>query len=76
MMLYPVQSSHLVSVGYALKTETMYITYWEGSAYSYAEVPIDVFLELKDSPSHGKYLWANIRRGQYEYQRLPYSLRI
>lgn len=68
-----VESSHLYSVGYNPKKETMFITFHRGgiptSTYSYRNIPEEIFQGLVTAKSKGKYFHEFIR-GFYQYQRL------
>ena len=64
-----VESSNIESVGYDESTETLYVTFKNGSTYKYDKVPFWKFTELVDADSVGKYLNAEIK-GQHEYSRL------
>ena len=64
-----VESSNLASIGYDSENEILEIEFNHGGIYQYFDVPHDVYEELMNAESHGKYFSANIRN-DYEYQRL------
>ena len=65
----PVDSSNLASVGYDAKKKILEIEFNHGGVYQYFDVPKDVFDELMDADSHGKYFVHNIK-GEYEYVKI------
>ena len=64
-----VESSNLASVGYDAKNQILEIEFNHGGVYQYFDVPQDVYDELMDADSHGKYFAANIRN-DYEYSKI------
>lgn len=56
----PVSSSHLVSVGYDEQFQTLEIEFKDGSVYQYFDVPDNVYEDLMQAPSQGKFLHAHI----------------
>ena len=56
-----VDSSNLASVGYDAKMKILEIEFNHGGIYQYFDVPKDVFAELMDADSHGRYFVHNIR---------------
>lgn len=67
MIMHPVSSSNLASVGY--ENGTLYVSFHSGSTYAYFGVPQSVYDELMAADSHGKYLNAHIK-GVYGYKKL------
>lgn len=65
----PVVSSNLKSIGYDEESETLEVEFQTDSVYRYFGVPVEVYQELMDAPSHGSYHWHNIR-DEYEYVRM------
>ena len=57
-------SSALGGAGYDAETQTLQIVFRNGSGANYSNVPPDVFEELMNADSPGKYYTANIR-GQF-----------
>jgi len=65
----PVESSQIESVGYDADTQTLFIKFkGTGKAYSYAEVPQEVY-DGSFSGSAGKHFGAKVR-GVYAYTKL------
>lgn len=64
-----VESSNLRSVGYDEKTHTLEIEFQTGGIYHYYDVPSDVYQELMDAPSHGRYFLAEIKN-VYRYDQV------
>ncbi|MEU4254379.1 KTSC domain-containing protein [Amycolatopsis sp. NPDC026612] len=69
MQRQPVTSSNVVSIGYDPGSRTLEIEFREQAIYQYFDVPEDVSDGLLRAPSHGKFIWANIR-DRYRYQRV------
>lgn len=57
----PVQSSNIDSIGYDKETEILEIEFNNRRVYQYFNVPINVYIELMNAPSHGKYFNQNIK---------------
>jgi hypothetical protein len=64
-----VESSNLASVGYNEEKQILEVEFKHGGVYQYFDVPENVYKELMNADSHGKYFSANIRH-DYEYQKL------
>ncbi len=60
VILYPVQSSMLASVGYDPQKQILYVLFNSGTAYEYHNVPPDVYQELLQAESIGQYMQENI----------------
>jgi hypothetical protein len=56
MILYPVDSSMLAAVGYDAKAERMVVLFNTGKAYTYAGVPLKVYLSLISAESKGQFM--------------------
>lgn len=67
MVMVPVSSSNLSSVGY--ENGTLYIAFNHGGVYAYFDVPSSVHEELMAADSHGKY-FARFIRNVYTYRRI------
>ncbi|MFT6637677.1 MAG: hypothetical protein ACJAYP_000233 [Flavobacterium sp.] len=50
-----VRSSNISSIGYDEKNEILEIEFLSGGIYQYLDVPVNVYEELMDADSHGKY---------------------
>lgn len=66
--MHPVDASQLVSVGYDNETESMYIEFKQGLVYKYFEVPVNVFNNLKNSSSPGRFFMSSVRQ-YYDYSK-------
>jgi len=66
--MHPVDATQLVSAGYDGDTETLYIEFKGGIVYKYLEVPLNVFNNLKNSSSPGRFFVSSIRQF-YDYSR-------
>ena len=67
MNMIPVFSSNISSIGY--ESNTLYVKFTTGSLYSYSGVPMYVYQELMNAPSHGKY-FATYIKNDYPCRRL------
>ncbi|WP_182101836.1 KTSC domain-containing protein [Niallia taxi] len=67
MIMQPVASSNLISVGYDDTANTLYIQFHNGT-YKYYNVPYIVYRSLMDAPSKGEYHSAFIKN-RYQYSR-------
>ena len=56
-----VVSSTLRSVGYDYQTRTLEIEFVNGRVYQYEDVPPEVYAELIEGPTKGRYFNAHIR---------------
>ena len=65
----PVESSSLVSIGFAREARVLEIEFRSGAIYRYLGVPLAVFDGLKKAESKGRYFAQSIR-GKYEFQRV------
>lgn len=64
-----VSSSALSSVGYDEVSATLELEFKSGSVYDYHGVPPDVFRELMDAESKGRFVTSNIK-GRYPASRV------
>ena len=65
----PVESSSLVSIGFAREAHVLEIEFRSGAIYRYLGVPRTVFEALKKAGSKGRYFAQSIR-GKYEFQHI------
>ncbi len=65
----PVESSSLISIGFAEGAHVLEIEFRSGTVYRYLEVPQTVFEELKRAESKGRY-FAQCIRGKYRFRRI------
>jgi hypothetical protein len=56
IILQPVDSSMLASVGYDAISEDLVVLFNTGKAYTYRKVPLKVYLGLISAESKGKYM--------------------
>ena len=68
-MMHEVESSNVKAIGYETTTNTLVVEYLSGLKYEYSNVPVNVFDELLNSVSKGKYMNQTIK-GQYEGRRV------
>ena len=64
-----VESSNLASIGYNTTNEILEIEFNHGGIYQYFDVPKNIYEELMNANSHGKYFTSNIRN-DYEFIKL------
>lgn len=57
-------STNIDQVTYDRETREMQITFKDGRAYSYANVPNEVYLAFQHAPSAGQFFYRQIR-GRY-----------
>ena len=69
MEMIPVESSNLKSVGYEPASKTLRIQFNTGTVYDYYNVPEQVFQNLLNAESKGRYFHAAIRMA-YRYVRI------
>jgi len=66
-IMTPVDSSNLKSVGY--DNQNLFVEFGKGTVYVYYNVPQELYLELLNADSKGKYLNSNIKN-VYQYERI------
>lgn len=64
-----VQSSNLASIGYDEENQLLEIEFNHGGVYEYFDVPNDVYEELMNASSHGKYFISEIK-DSYDYNKI------
>lgn len=64
-----VESSNLASVGYDEATKTLEIQFHSGGIYQYDDVEKEVYDELMNADSKGRYFLHEIK-GAYSYRRV------
>ena len=72
MEKHEVESSVIGAVGHSRVLE---IQFESGRVYQYYDVPEDIYAEMLNAPSKGKYFNANIR-GKFPYQEIELKKRI
>ena len=66
--MIPVVSSSIQEVGYDETGSQLHVRFVTGFLYAYMNVPKELFHELINAESIGKYFAANVK-GQYEFVR-------
>ena len=69
------QSSHLQTHDYDVKSLSLTISFTNGAVYQYSGVPSDVAVGLSRAGSPGGFFWANIR-GKYPTTKLASAARV
>lgn len=59
--MFPVNSSQISYIGYDEETNILYVTFSNNSTWAYYSVSKEVFNELKNATSVGKYFSTNIK---------------
>ena len=59
--MIPVSSSQISYIGYNTEDGNLYVTFSNKHTFRYNKVPLEVYNELKDASSVGKYFNANIK---------------
>lgn len=65
----PVKSSNILSIGYDDDELILEIEFKNNAVYHYYDVPYNVYNNLMNASSHGKYLISNIQ-DNYKYKRI------
>jgi hypothetical protein len=60
MILVPVESSNIRAIGW-ISPETLEVEFLSGAAYRYYYLPLNVYIEMLEASSKGKYFWQHIR---------------
>ena len=66
----PVQSSNLASVGYDSDNMVLEIEFLKGGIYQYSNVAEQIYNDLINASSKGKYFDQNIKKAGYPYTRV------
>lgn len=69
MQRQKVQSSNLSSIGYDEENQLLEIEFNHGRVYEYFDVPNDVYEELMNASSHGRYFISEIK-DSYDYNKI------
>jgi len=64
-----IDSSNIEAICYVEDARELQVRFLNGSTYSYADVPQEIYEELLNAPSKGSYLNRMIK-GVYNYQKL------
>lgn len=62
-------SSMIASAGYDSPTRVLEIEFATGAVYQYVDVPLDLYQELLDAASQGRFFHSRIR-GVFDYHRV------
>ena len=65
-----IQSSNIKTASYNTETESLTITFNNGSIYEYDKVPWNKFTKFRMSESQGKYFTSKIAKS-YKFKKLP-----
>lgn len=68
-----VESSNIYAIGYNGESSILYVEFKSGSTYAYFDVPKNLYISFMQASSHGKFFWQYIRKGGFNYERLPSS---
>jgi len=69
MERYPVTSSNVASIGYDEGSETLEVEFVDGSIYQYYGVPQNLYEQMIQASSKGRFLHAYIKNA-YPYSRV------
>ena len=65
-----VMSSSITSVGYNSSNRTLEIEFNWGGIYRYHDVPREVYINLLEADSHGKYFENHINKAGFEFEKI------
>ncbi|NLG03678.1 MAG: KTSC domain-containing protein [Clostridia bacterium] len=71
--MHRVESSQILSVGYSQESETMYVEFVNRQVYRYLDVPSNVFNNLKNSSSPGRFFLSSVKQ-YYDYSKTDLSV--
>ena len=69
IIMIPVVSSNVDSIGYDENTNILRIKFLNGSIYEYKNVPLIEYMQLKNATSTGSYVNRNIAHN-YSYTKI------
>lgn len=69
MIMVEIKSTNIKSASFNTETESLVITFNNGSIYEYEKVPWEIFTKFRLSESQGAYLNSTIRKN-YQYKKL------
>jgi len=69
MQRVSVSSSNIRSIGYESESKILEIEFNSGSIYQYYKVPEEIYQNLMNAGSHGRYFRQNIKN-TYAYTRI------
>jgi len=65
----PVDSSSITEAGFDPRSRILELMFTDGRVYRYFDVPLDVYANLLDAPSVGRFFLENIR-DIYRFERM------
>ena len=65
---HKVNSSDIASIGYEPDTQTLAVEFHATGMYQYFSVPQDIYDGFRETPTHGKYFYQNIK-GKYAWEK-------
>ena len=68
----PIESKLLAAAAYVAPRRILYLRFQTGEIYRYFTFPADLYLELLEAESKGRYFLSHIRN-RFPYQTLPRS---
>ena len=71
--MFPIESSHMKSVGYDRETEIMYIEFGNNQVYQYLDVQENVYNNLKNASSPGAFFMSSVKK-YYQSSRIINSV--
>lgn len=69
MKRIPVESSHLHSVAYLYEEQILEVEFRNGGVYQFYRVPVRLFFQLLDAPSHGRF-FNDCVKDHYRYRKI------
>jgi len=61
MNMKPVESSNIAEIGYDNEHNVLHVAFHTGSVYAYEDVPYQMYEDMLNAPSVGKYFNENVR---------------
>ncbi len=69
MKLEKVNSSDIAAIGYDPEHQTLAIEFHATGRYHYFSVPPEIYDQLRQTPTHGKFFHRNIK-GKYAWEKV------
>ena len=66
---YSLESTSIESVAYDLQAQILVIVFRKGPIYRYLRVPEEVYRDLMEAPSKGRFFLSKIK-GVYEHEKI------
>lgn len=70
MLTAKVESSTVEQIGWA--NDTLYVKFLKGGTYAYEQVPLDIYQQMVQAESAGKFLHREIK-ANYGFVRMEYD---